>query len=270
MTRPAHLPDYKKPPLNEVVLDVQFSPIPGYKLIHSGEIWSLFRERFSEIQEHPPIPPAFETFGPQEPSRPGLEFVHGPIHPRFWFVEPGETELIQFQPDRLIHNWRNLGKGAGKYPHYEHIASEFDEELRQLDSYFYSKFSQKLNFNQCEIGYINHIEFDEDWSTDSPKEIFRLLHFEERDQVTDFSLSFRRVIKSENGEPYARLVVDIRKAVAGQSKPTFLAHIRVRGLPERATIPGVLEFMAKGRELIVNTFTDITTKKAHKRWERIN
>ena len=60
-SRPDHLPDFRKPPLNEVVLGVQFNEPAGYRLIRAFEVWSLFREVYPEVHEQPPLAPIVET-----------------------------------------------------------------------------------------------------------------------------------------------------------------------------------------------------------------
>src|ERR1700722_7390502 len=60
--RPADLPEFGVPPLTEVVLGAQFDVIPGFLTPYVGLIWQRFRDSFPFIEEHPPVPPVFETF----------------------------------------------------------------------------------------------------------------------------------------------------------------------------------------------------------------
>ena len=46
MTRPDHLPDYSRPPLDEVVLGVQFASVPVYASVDAKGIWDLYRQEF--------------------------------------------------------------------------------------------------------------------------------------------------------------------------------------------------------------------------------
>ena len=41
MNRPKDLPEYDNPPINEVVLGVQFSTPEGYRQIYADEIWKI-------------------------------------------------------------------------------------------------------------------------------------------------------------------------------------------------------------------------------------
>ena len=63
MKRPEHLPDFTDPPLDEVVIGVQFAPVPGYNSVHSMGIWELFQPEFPKVVEQPMIETQFETFG---------------------------------------------------------------------------------------------------------------------------------------------------------------------------------------------------------------
>ena len=113
--RPDDLPDFGKPPLNEVVLGVQFAPPSGYSQIRAGQVWELFKGKYPHTEEYMPLPPVFETFGPRVVAQANqLEFIDGPMHDRYWFLNDAHDELIQFQQDRLLHNWRGSRSAMAK------------------------------------------------------------------------------------------------------------------------------------------------------------
>src|SRR5690349_15910910 len=99
--RPDDLPDFTNPPVTEVVLGVQFNNLSGFQAPHLGLVWEKFRSNFPHIEEHPPIQPAFETFG----SNPGMSLVMPlvlpPWMPRIFFVNDDRTQLLQVQRDRV-------------------------------------------------------------------------------------------------------------------------------------------------------------------------
>jgi hypothetical protein len=109
LDRPSDLPDFRDPPLNEVLLGVQFAQAKGYSQIRVGEVWGLFKSAFPEVEEQPPLQPSFEVFGLPQAAQGWAGFVMGPTHNRFWFLTRQKDELIQFQHDRLLHNWRKVG-----------------------------------------------------------------------------------------------------------------------------------------------------------------
>jgi len=118
--RPADLPDFRKPPVTETVLSLQFEPLGGLTAAHLGLMWQRFRPQLPEVEEHPPLPPVFEKFEPPSPAQVEVTIEEKPPVPRLWFLNPPKTELIQIQVDRFIHNWRKM-QGMEPYPHYEPI-----------------------------------------------------------------------------------------------------------------------------------------------------
>ena len=196
-SRPSRLPEYRAPPLNEVVLGVQFAPANGYQQINAGEVWGLFKPDYPQVPDMPPITPDFETFGPAS-IQPMLSFglVSGAQHDRFWFMSEREEELIQFQQDRLLHNWRKNVDGTNVYPRFEVMVAKFAEELHRLEDYFKGLSPQEIVCNQAELSYVNHIALSgqsghgnrgraADW--------LRLVEFGE--EPDDFSCVFRRQIR---------------------------------------------------------------------------
>lgn len=264
--RPAHLPDFKSPPLNEVVLGVQFTTPENYQQILAGEVWALYRDEYPNVEEHPALPPMFETFG----GRPGAQFklglITGASHDRFWFLSPERDELIQFQADRLLHNWRKIGDGSNPYPRFERMIAKFQSELAVLGGYFSRLAQQELNINQCEITYINHIVVEE---CRNPSEWLRFLKLPDGDQEDDFSFTFRNVIRASDGRPLSRLVVEANSAVTQRGKRIIQLNLINRGAPPGPRVDDAIKFLHDGRERIVTKFAELTTESAQQKWERV-
>ncbi len=109
LARPDPLPDFTNPPIVEVALSIQFAPPPGYHEVYAREVWAIFENAFPVIEEMPPIQPSFELFG--GPEMPGLQIILAFPAGQFvigTFLAQDKTELIQFQQDRFIHNWRKV------------------------------------------------------------------------------------------------------------------------------------------------------------------
>ena len=209
MARPDDLPDFKSPPLNEVVIGVQFTPATGYQQVRVSEVWSLFRKDFPSVQEMAPLPPTFETFGlPQGGRRgPQINLKSMPEHSRYWFIAPSEEEVLQFQQDRLLHNWRKVGDKTNEYPRFETLIEKFEKELQTLEAYFASLAPQSLKINQCEITYTNHIEIEDSASVASVQDWLSFVRFDNL-QPEDFVITLRRVIFSAEGKPLGRLIYE--------------------------------------------------------------
>ncbi|MGN6470577.1 MAG: TIGR04255 family protein [Rhizobiaceae bacterium] len=268
MTRPLDLPDFLSPPLNEVVIGIQFNAIRGYQQIFAKDVWELFSSDFPRVQEQPALPPSFETFG--LPSRPQINFgiMTGAQPNRFWFLTEDEEELIQFQQDRFLHNWRKVGDQSNEYPRFEKMIDNFKSEALRLSEFFHSRWSESPKINQCEITYINHIGYGSSDRT-NPGEWLNFVSFY-GELPEDFNLAFRRTIHDGDGKPRGRFIVEANSALNGNGKRIIVLTLTVRGAPKQPNLDSALEFLNNGREIVVKSFADLTTESAHRTWERIS
>lgn len=270
----SELPEYSAPPLNEVVIGIQFGQPPGYEQIRAGEVWNLFKRDYPNVEEQPPLAPVFETFGLPQSSQLNFGIVTGASHDRFWFVSEAKDELIQFQHDRILHNWRKVGDQTNEYPRFKTIIAKFETEIRKLDSYMAVLSEQHLKINQSEITYINHIPLDLDEGVvGCPVERWLTMLDIDKHGFEDFNCTFRRRILTSDGAPYARLNC---QAAVGAGKPGSGSHkkrvivlnLTFRGAPQGDTIEAAIEFLKTGHQMIVEFFTQITTQEAHSVWGR--
>ena len=269
VTRPERLPDFKKPPLSEVVLGVQFAAPQGYQQILSRDVWDLFRAEYPIVQEQPAIQPTFETFGlPAFGSMETASFqlFSGIPHCRYWFVRGDGQEIIQFQNDKMLHNWRKIGDES-TYPRFEWMVSRFENELNLLQAYVASLTPQVLSINQCEISYLNSV-VDPQGDLGAPSDWLNFLKFDDLN-IDDFAAMLREVILSETGLPVGRLICDARTEIKPNGLRGIAFSLTVRGAPQGTDIKSALEFLTKGREIIVSKFANLTTHKAHESWGRL-
>ena len=265
MQRPHDLPDFLSPPLDEVVLGVQFTPVPKYSSVGSREVWDLFRDAFPIVEEHPLLSPQFEIFGGANPL-PDLPLFLGqpPVGTRLWFLSQDLNHLIQFQPDRFITNWRKTAN-LQPYPRFEAIADSFEKNLLLLAEHFKAVFNYQLEINQAEVTYVNLIpvgEFAEAgrW--------FGVCNSGSVD-VEAISTNFVQVVRDEDRKPYARFVTEIQSVfLLPARKKAFKMSLAFKGKPAARDIPSAIKFLRDGRERIVKHFRDITTTEAHEFWGR--
>ncbi|OWY28489.1 TIGR04255 family protein [Herbaspirillum robiniae] len=265
VARPDGLPDFLNPPLNEVVMGVQFSRPKGYQQIYAGQVWQLFKDQYPVVQEQPALPPAFETFGLQQqifPPPPGFGFFSGAMHDRFWFLTSKGEELLQFQEDKLLHNWRKIGDETNEYPRFESVIDRFGDELGKLQEFMTTLSGQQLLINQCEVSYINHIVFTEALPT--PQHWLNFVNFQSI-SPNDVSMVLRETILDDEQRPQARLTYEIS---IGQKSGQQMMNLGItfRGIPKTPNLPDVLAFLNAGRLRIVTRFAEITTTAAHEYW----
>ncbi len=272
--RPATLPDFESPPVIEVVLGIQFERIIELRTVHAGYLWDVFRNDFPHVQEHPPLNPTFETFG-TKPAAGGVRFelTSGPLpFPRLWFLNDAETQLIQIQPDRFLHNWRKVQEGD-IYPRYENIKAHYLEELAALERFVRDRQLGDLRPNQCEVTYVNHVLSAEGENLCAePETVFRFLQREFAPQLfgrpEDASFQVRFVLSSDDKRPTGRLLVNAHPAHSSDGKPMIALTLTARGNPSAPTLDAVSEFLDFGRDKIVRGFAELTTETMHRRWGR--
>ena len=80
------LPRFRKPPISEVVVGVQFQA-PALTPVHLGLYYQRVKARFPTAEVQPPLPLAFETFG--SPMVP-FPYPGSVISPRMWFRSADE------------------------------------------------------------------------------------------------------------------------------------------------------------------------------------
>ena len=266
------IPSFKSPPLNEVFLGVQYEAIEKFNIATYGLLWEEFKAEFPNIEQQMPLEPQFEKFGGRRSSGDFQRFFIEQVMPlpRAWFISENNQDLVQIQPDRFIRNWRCIN--GEKYPRYEkYMRDEFLKNLELLDSFYQKTGLGCLQPNQCEIGYINHIDAScahnglsktfIGWSNE-----YDLSNIAD---IEDIDLKIKHTIKNEAGEFLGRLHIKIMPAFkAIDDSSIFLMELTVRGHPLGKNLTDIINFMDLGREIIVRAFTKITTPEMHEIWER--
>lgn len=266
MLRPDHLPDFTDPPLDEVVLGVQFAPVPGYASVHSMKVWDLFKAEFPRVQELPVLEPQFETFGGSgAQAGPRIQVGTLPVGSRLWFLSEDENHLVQFQPDRFITNWRR-NPNIQPYPRFEGLAKAFETNIRKLASHLDSEFNYQMTINQAEVAYINIIPVDSFSDVSAWFELWNGGTFE----VEAVNTSFNEVIKGMDGKPFARLSHQVQSVFSANGKQrAFRLSLTFKGKPAGDDIKSAMAFLGTGRELIVTRFGEITTEEAQTKWGKV-
>ena len=263
MKRPEHLPDFTNPPLDEVVLGVQFSPVQSYASVDARDVWGLFKDEFPNVQEQALLQPQFETFGGAN-LQPSFQFQVGaaPVGSRLWFVSAEENHLLQFQSDRFLTNWRK-SPNPQPYPRFEAIAETFERNLISLTAHLESHLAYVMDVNQAEVSYINLIPVGDFSDAGKWFSVWNggILNIE------GINTSFNEVIKDQHGKPYARLFHAIQSvySVDGRHK-AFNLSLTFRGKPSGSDINSAMSFLTAGREAIVMRFKEMTTAAAHITW----
>lgn len=271
------LPEYDRPPLIEVALGVQFEPVIGLTIPHMGELWSHYKEQFPHVEHRDPLDPVIERKGVRLRSpNPGLMMLGKLPLPRVWFIDESSRELVQIQQDRFVRNWRK-SKSEDIYPRYENeIRSTFERDYGKFADFITSRNLGKLEANQCEVTYVNHIPVEKEWA--GHEALRHLTSFWSDSKAATESLTeedARIQLRYEISDPQegfiGRLHVTFEPGfVKDKNLPVYVLRLTARGKPLGEGLTGILNFLDLGRLQIVRTFTNLTSKEMHQKWERKN
>ena len=270
--RPSDLPNFRNPPVNEVVLGVQFSEIKGFSSVHAGLFWGRIRGEFARFEEHGTLPETFELFGGlsgRDKSTPSFELLNSPPVPRYWFIND-DTRLLQVQQNKLFQNWRKTGPNV-TYPHYEDICRDFQSSVAKFEGFLRDEDLGELNCNQCEVSYINHIpvEPDEGYARAIDRVFGEWLNVSASHEAIPEEMTFNLIYRlGPPSAPVGRLRVEMRCAYLQDETPILALNLTARGQPFQSDKGGYLGFMSYARDVIVWRFTKITSERMHHAWGR--
>jgi uncharacterized protein (TIGR04255 family) len=276
INRPRDIPDFGAPPVTEVVLGVQFNSLDRLKAPHLGLVWEVFRDRFGEIEERPPVDPAFETF-PEKGAGAAMalaqfQLISGVQTPRVLFMSGKKTELLQVQRDRFMHNWRKV-EDADVYPRFEKLLATFLACYGEFDALVKREGLGTIVPNQCEITYVNQILLP---PGETPVAAFErifgnlrvTIDLEDLGKPEDARFMIRYVMRDRNRKPNGRLLITADPGLRADGTNIVRLTLVARGQPVTADTEGISEFLSLGRRLIVRSFTNLTSKRMHEIWER--
>ncbi len=272
--RPPDLADYRAPPVTEVVLGVQFNSVERFLSPHLGLVWERFKSTFPNLEEHPPIPPTFETFGPHPQFFPavGLQIVSAAFMPRVFFINNDRTQLLQVQKDRFVHNWRKVETG-GDYPRFERMLATFEEGFNTFAEVVAKENLGAVVPNQCEVSYINQIPVPNDAEIYGVfQRVFASRSMElilnDLGSPEDVRFLLRYVVRDKSRAPIGRVIVAADPARRADGVTIIQLTLTARGRPTAPSIASVVEYLGQGRVHLIEAFTKLTSREMHQEWGR--
>jgi uncharacterized protein (TIGR04255 family) len=273
-------PRFDKPPVVEVALGVQFKPLPSLGIPQIGLLWARFRDRFPKIEHQPPLEHEIERRGTRVQHFPGIRFLDpsAALVPRVWMISEGGTELVQVQQDRFVRNWRRYHDGQAAYPEYvDHLRPKLIEDLGLFMSFVKSESLGEIEFDQCDLTYVNQIGPSGVWSTPAeyPKVFPGLapgLEVGPRRPLDSVGFRARQELLDKAGEFVGRLHIQLDSAMTSptaekpEPEPLFVLQLTARGSPMGKGVDGLLAFLDFGHDAIVTTFDSITSDAMHRAW----
>jgi uncharacterized protein (TIGR04255 family) len=102
-TRPSDLPDFDRPPIDEVAIAVQFAaPLLGFTEAHAGLYWQSIKDDYPQVTVHPRIVPVIETLEEGAAPRQQIVFPTVPtVGGLTWLISANDEYVLRIQSDRL-------------------------------------------------------------------------------------------------------------------------------------------------------------------------
>lgn len=119
--------EWKRPPVIEVVLGVQFAPLEHFNNGHLGWFWREMKGEYPKATDSAPIQTVVENFGDEpEFGFPGIGFAPARGDSRLRMTSAGDgSRMIQVQNGWLVVNWmKREGNRIRAMPEYSRSSSE--------------------------------------------------------------------------------------------------------------------------------------------------
>jgi uncharacterized protein (TIGR04255 family) len=265
-------PDYRNPPVIEVVLGTQFAPLVGFSAALLGVYWGTIRGTFERTQEHPPVAHMVELDELREgPSQLEVGVLLRPPLPRTWFVTSDETQIIQLQGDWFLRNWRKV-HAEQVYPRFPSIKEAFLSQWSQFKSFLEQQGLPAPQVDQCEVTYVNIIRKGEGWeSLADVGDLFTTLRWSTRFGFLPEPESLRWGAKFRLPENLGRMHVDIVPAFEAPTNNLVLRFtLTARGVPGDAADEKSLDaWYGVAHEWIVKGFADLVGGTTDRLWGKV-
>jgi len=265
------LPSFKKPPVVETAISVQFNRIQGFSNAHLGLFWDQIRDAYPTVLDAEPIAPQIEKFGEdvgRRPRLPGFRITPTQAAARLQMISEDGAMMVQLQNGRLVFNWRRIADQS--YPRWRNVFPRFESAFSSLAAFLEAKGLHAVEPNQWEVTYVNHLPRSRDWNTpeDWPVLLPGIIGTGARASVGDaesIDCKYRLVLPEERGRLHAELFHGFTGAEE-DAMEVLVFQLTARG----GVVAGddLTPLLSAGHEAIIRTFAEFTGSQAHKRWER--
>lgn len=251
--------NFENPPVVEVVLDAQFRELKNFLSKDFATVYDVFKDDFNSHKEMPPLQEIADNF---EHNQIQLQFISAsaPDLRRQWFISEDKSQLLQFQTNRFVANWRN--ESGKPYIRFENIKQNYENNFHKLQNLLGS-----VEVIQAEVTYINHIKVDVNLSFDEMFEkvftSFKMIKF---DDLESEGMRWSDRYLYDNGRIKGRLTVTTEAYTKLPEKERMVAlRLSFKG---RSSNDELSDFFNTGNSLITKMFCDITSDEMHKIWGR--
>jgi uncharacterized protein (TIGR04255 family) len=261
---------FKKPPVAETVLGVQFAKLHGFSNAHLGAFWASLSADWTNVKDVPALEEQFELFGESAvwANQMRLKFTQSSAS-RLQISKNTGDRMIQIQNGRLDYNW--LAKDGGDYPRYNSVRPDFDETLQGFHEFLAERGLGPIQPNQWEITYVNHILKGTVWNEPGDwKDVMVGLpgpSLESEDlKMGGLGGQWHFEIIPRRG----RLHVQLQHGRIGSENgdEAMVLKLTARGPVGDGDVANLDQGLNLGHDIIVTSFRDMTSSYAHEYWEK--
>lgn len=266
-TSQGDLAAYAKPPIEEVVLGVQFPPIPRFSDAHAGLYWQRVRASYPRAESQPRLEGPIESPGPPQPMRFELPLGIQPQN-RTWLIGDTDEYLIQIQNTRFIFNWRQRQKS--QYPRFEALRSQFATYFEAFLALLRDEGLDEPEVQQVEVSYINWIAGLPAQAFFVPASVTGIVIPAGKVLPEDQTLGFRYLL-GETDTSIKRLYVQCQPAFRQETpaeRGYQLSLVYKAARPSGFGSDELALLLEEGRAIAGSAFTELTTPEAHRVWEK--
>jgi uncharacterized protein (TIGR04255 family) len=253
------LPAYKRPPVIETALAIEFAPIRGWNIVQYGAIWEEFKARYPKVEVYPAIQEVV--------ARPELDFANPPV--RCFFIAAGDNQLIQVRSGAFVRNWR-ANQENHEYPRYKTIRPSFKEDLLLFFRFLAEHGFDHPEIWKCEVTYVNHFLRGREWN--SIAEAYRILpslakpfNSEVLSSLQQLNLAEIYALPNEIGQ----IQFQLQPGTRNDGHEILQLTITAFGRPKGNGIDPILDWIDLGHFAVVQGFTDFTSPDIQRTvWER--
>jgi uncharacterized protein (TIGR04255 family) len=263
-------PTFEKPPVVELVLGAQFSPLTKLTAGHFGLFWKELGPDWVKPSDGPLIEDHFESFdGPRWSPPTGVSIAIQPLRlpGRFLVEHRSKDRLIQIQATRFHFNWR---KRDHFYPSYKNLISEFETAFARFTEFVDKHELGKIALNQWELTYIDSFPQGEywenpaDWSRFLPGLFGNLFPTNGLELLLEYrGAEWSYEITPKRG----RLYIDARPGLWGEEKQvSLLLQMTARGPVGKDGVASLREGLDLGHDAAVGVFLRVVDENTKKQW----
>ncbi len=261
-------PDFINPPIVELVLGAQFSPITKLTAGHFGWFWKQLGDEWTEPTDGPLLEEQFELFDRPRWSRSGrleLRLEPARLPGRFMVGHRAKDRLLQMQATRFHLNWR---KREGFYPSYWQLISEFEAMFDRFNAFVETADLGKVSVNQWELTYIDAFPQGEYWQTPADLSTFLPGLFGNLLSADGLELEHRAAEWSYEITPKrGRLHIAAQPGRTGDGQQTaLLLQMTARGPVGKGGSDTLRAGLDLGHDAALGTFLRVTSKEVQERW----